>query len=196
MESKNNGSGLFGGIGAAGGLGTGGLGAQNSMQGLSPYLNIDPSYLQSTPEYLFDQETKRGKMEKSFSAIGTAVCVGSGLGSAYGIYDGVRQTALADLSGKLRRTQIMNYALKGGASVGNALGSVAVLYSLTHCLMSLTVYEEDDEVKSMISGTITGALFKSSAGLKKCATGAGVGLGLATLWAYGLRRQETVQNYL
>jgi len=191
MESKNNGSGLFGGLGQAGGLGT-----QNSMQGLSPYLNIDPSYLQSTPEYLFDQETKRGKMEKSFSAIGTAVCVGSGIGTAYGVYDGVRQTALADLSGKLRRTQIMNYALKGGASVGNALGSVAVLYSLTHCLMSLTVYEEDDEVKSMISGTVTGALFKSTSGLKRCAAGAGLGLGLATLWAYGLRRQETVQNYL
>ena len=36
MESKNNGSGLFGGIGAAGGLGTGGLGAQNSMQVIMP----------------------------------------------------------------------------------------------------------------------------------------------------------------
>ena len=31
------------------------------FQGLSPYLNIDTSYLQSSPEYIFDQETKRGK---------------------------------------------------------------------------------------------------------------------------------------
>jgi len=190
MMDETSSSGLFGGLRGAG------LSSQTSMQGLSPYLNIDPSYLQSSPEYLFDQEAKRGKMEKSFSAIGTAVCIGSGFGGAYGLYDGVRQTALADLSGKLRRTQIMNYTLKGGASVGNALGSVAVLYSLTHCLMSLTVYEEDDELKSMLSGTISGAIFKSTGGLKKCATGAGVGLGLATLWAYGLRRQETVQNYL
>ena len=38
-------------------------------------------------------------MEKSFSAIGTAVCVGAGLGGAYGIYDGVRQTAMSELSG-------------------------------------------------------------------------------------------------
>ena len=44
----------------------------------------------------------------------------------------------AIFSGKLRRTQIMNYTLKGGAIAGNALGTIAVLYSLTHCLISLT----------------------------------------------------------
>ena len=27
---------------------------------MSPYLNIDTNYLQSQPEYIFDQETKRG----------------------------------------------------------------------------------------------------------------------------------------
>jgi import inner membrane translocase subunit TIM23 len=185
MMENNNNSGLFG-----------GMGAQSNIQGLSPYLNIDTSYLQSSPEYLFDQETKRGKMEKSFSAIGTAVCFGSGLGGAYGIYDGVRQTALSDLSGKLRRTQIMNYMLKGGASAGNALGTVAVVYSLTHCLISLTAYEEDDELKSLVSGTVAGAVFKSTAGIKKCALGGAIGLGLATIWAYGLKRQESVQNYM
>jgi len=188
MENNNNSGGLF--------TGLGGMGNQNNLQGLSPYLNIDTSYLQSTPEYIFDQETKRGKMEKSFTAIGTAVCVGSGIGGAYGVYDGVRQTALADLSGKLRRTQIMNYTLKGGASVGNALGTVAVLYSLTHCLISLTVCEEDNEPKSLVSGTVTGAIFKSTSGWKKCLRGAGIGLGLATLWSYGLKPLESIQNFV
>jgi len=189
MENNNSSpSSLFSGLG--------GMQSQNNLQGLSPYLNIDTSYLQSSPEYLFDQETKRGKMEKSFSAIGTAVCVGSGLGGAYGVYDGIRQTALADLSGKLRRTQVMNYCLKGGASAGNALGSVAVIYSLTHCLISLTVYEEEDEMKSMISGTMAGAFFKSTAGLKATARGGAIGLGLATLWAFGLKKTEQVSNFL
>ena len=46
---------------------------------LSPYLNIDPSYLNTnTPEYIFDTETKRGKLEKSFTGIGGSVCIGSG----------------------------------------------------------------------------------------------------------------------
>jgi hypothetical protein len=59
MENNKStaGSNLFGGLG--GGL----SGSGGGLQGLSPYLNIDPSYLQSSaPEYLFDQEAKRGKV--------------------------------------------------------------------------------------------------------------------------------------
>ena len=70
---------------------------------LSPYLNVDPSYLQQVkillrktweliyllqPEYLFDTETKRGKLEKSFTAIGSAVCIGSVVGGTYGVFNG------------------------------------------------------------------------------------------------------------
>ena len=51
-------------------------------------------------------------MENSFTAIGTSVLVGSAVGGAYGIFDGIRQTS--NLEGKLRRTQIVNYTLKSG----------------------------------------------------------------------------------
>lgn len=195
MENNKSsaGSGLFAGLGGGGG---GSVGAVGSLQGLSPYLNIDPSYLQSSaPEYLFDQEAKRGKMEKSFTAIGTAVCLGAALGGAYGLYDGVRQTAMSDLRGKLRRTQIMNYTIKSGATVSNALGSIAVVYSGLYCILSLA-REEDDEAKSIVSGTLTGLLFKSTAGVRKCAMGGAFGLGLASLWSFGLRKQETIQNFM
>jgi len=185
------------GAGSLFGAGLGGLGGgRSNLQGMSPYLNIDTNYLQSQPEYIFDQETKRGLMEKSFSAIGTAVCVGAGLGGAYGIYDGVRQTAMSELSGKLRRTQILNYCMKGSSSAGNALGSVSVVYSLTHVFLTKTVMEEDDEVKSLLSGAFTGALFKSTAGARKCAMGTGVGLGVAAFWAFFLKKQDTVQNFI
>jgi hypothetical protein len=56
MENNKTsaGSGLLAGLGG---------GAGGGLQGLSPYLNIDPSYLQSAaPEYLFDQEARRGKV--------------------------------------------------------------------------------------------------------------------------------------
>jgi len=192
MENNNgNGAGLFTGMG-----GMGGMGGQPNLQGLSPYLNIDPTYLNSNqPEFIFDQEAKRGGMEKSFTAIGSSVIVGAAAGGTYGLYDGIRATAMSTMKGKLRRTQIMNYTLKSGSSVSNSLGSIAVIYSSLYCLISLG-YEEDDEMKSMFTGAVSGALFKSSAGLKKCATGGAVGLGLATLWAFGLKKQEQVQNYL
>ena len=133
MDSNNkegSGPGLF--------TGLPGLGGGAGMGQLSPYLNIDPSYLQNAaPEYIFDTEAKRGKLEKSFTAIGSSVCIGAGIGGAYGVYDGVRQTALGSMSGRLRRTQITNYTLKSGALISNALGSIAVSYSLMYCLLSL-----------------------------------------------------------
>merc|ERR1711925_32684 len=127
---------------------------------LSPYLNIDPSYLQnSAPEYIFDTEAMKG------------------------------------ISRNLRRTQITNYTLKRGALVSNAMGSIAVSYSVMFCLLSLA-HEEHDEAKSVVSGTLTGLMFKSTSGLQKCARGGLVGFGLSALWAFGLKPQETIQHYI
>jgi len=67
-------------------------------------------------------------MENSFTAIGSSVVVGSCLGGIYGFYDGVRQSGLSGMHGKLRRTQILNHTLKSGAKMSNALGSIVVIY--------------------------------------------------------------------
>jgi len=188
---RSSGPGLFTSLGGTGG----GAG----MGQLSPYLNIDPSYLsQSQPEYLFDTETKRGKFEKSFTAIGSSVCIGSAIGGTYGLFNGIRQTALQEgMKGALRRTQIMNYTLKSGGLVSNAFGTIAVSYSLLHSLLSnASVLEDNDEANSMISGTLTGLFFKSTSGVKKCARGGLIGFGLSAVWALGLKKQETVQHYI
>jgi len=200
MADDNSGKGspgLFtGGLGGMGGM------SRNSLGGaaqLSPYLNFDPSYLQTAePDYLYDTEAKRGRLEKSFTAIGSSVCLGAGVGGAYGLFDGIRQTAMSDMSGRLRRTQVTNYTLKSAASVSNALGSVVVSYSICHALLSLADDNErlPEEAKSCISGALTGLLFKSTSGAVKCLKGGAVGLGLASLWAFGLKKQETVQHYI
>ena len=53
-------------------------------------------------------------MENSFTAIGSSVLLGGTIGGAYGLYDGIRLTALSQMKGKLRRTQILNHTLKSG----------------------------------------------------------------------------------
>ena len=40
--------------------------------------------------------------------------LGGAIGGTYGLYDGVRLTALSQMKGKLRRTQILNHTLKSG----------------------------------------------------------------------------------
>ena len=84
-DNRQGGAGLF--TGGLAGLG----GGQTGVGQLSPYLNIDPSYLSvSQPEYIFDTEAKRGSFEKSFTAIGSSVCTGSATGAVYGLYSGNR----------------------------------------------------------------------------------------------------------
>ena len=46
-----------------------------------------------------------------------------------------------------------------GASASNALGTLAVMYSCIHTLASQW-HEEDDEIKCLGSGLLTGALYK------------------------------------
>ena len=53
-------------------------------------------------------------------------------------FAGVRETAKAELTSKLRRTQIINHIQKKSSLVGNALGSIAVSYCAAHCLLGWT----------------------------------------------------------
>jgi len=181
---------LFGSYPSFGQSGTGGL------TGLSPYLNVDPSYLQTqAPEFIRNEETKRGNLEHSFTAIGSSVLLGGALGGAYGLYDGVRLTALSQMKGKLRRTQILNHTLKSGGSVSNALGSIAVVYSSLYLLMN-QIYEEEDEAKSCVTGALTGLLYKSSSGIKSCAKGGLFGLSAAAIWAFLLKKDQRISDYM
>ena len=62
--------------------------------------------------------------------------------------------------------------------------------------MASLAYENDDEVKSCLSGAVTGALYKSTAGIKKTVTGAAVGLGVAATWSFLLKRDQRISNYV
>jgi len=170
-----------------------GLGRPQAHQ-LSPYLNVNPSYVQ-TPEFIVNQETKKGRIERSFSGIGASVLVGAAVGGTYGLFDGVRWTAMKGMKGGLRRTQILNYTMKSGASVSNSLGSIAVIYSGLHALAS-QFREEDDELKCLATAGLTGALYRSSAGAVKCGTGAAFGLGLGAVWSFLLKSNENVSYYV
>ena len=80
----------------------------SGIQTLSPYLNYDPRYLQTAqPEFIFPEgaSKQRGRFELAFSQIGSSVMIGAAIGGAAGLYNGMKHTALANQTGKLRRTQ-------------------------------------------------------------------------------------------
>ncbi|XP_065090438.1 mitochondrial import inner membrane translocase subunit Tim23 [Ochlerotatus camptorhynchus] len=153
------------------------------VQSLSPYLNYDTRYMQSQPEFIFPEgaSKQRGRFELAFSQIGSSAMIGAGIGGAAGFYNGVRATALANHTGKLRRTQLLNHVMKQGAATANTLGTLAVMYSVFGVVLQWA-RGEDDEINTIAAGGATGLLYKSTAGLRKCAIGGGVGLALSSLY--------------
>lgn len=153
------------------------------IQPLSPYLNYDTRYLQAQPEFIFPEgaSKQRGRFELAFSQIGSSAMIGAGIGGLAGFYNGMRATTLANQTGKLRRTQLLNHVMKQGAATANTLGTVAVMYSAFGVLLQW-VRGEDDEINTIAAGGATGLLYKSTAGLRKCAIGGGIGLALSSLY--------------
>jgi len=194
MDEQSGRGGGLGGLGLGGYSGSvGGIGGAGAMGQLSPYLNIDPSYLSTdAPQFLTNEDQKRGHLEKSFTAIGSSVLIGGAVGGTFGIFDGIRRTM--DLTGKTRRIQILNHITKSGGTVSNALGSLSVIYSLSYAIASQFHEPDDDGLKSCASGAFTGALYKSGAGLRRCGAAAAFGLGAAALWSFVLSRQQVQTN--
>ena len=151
---------------------------------LSPYLNYDARFVQQAkPEFIFPEgaNKQRGRFELAFSQIGSSVMIGAGIGGVAGFYNGIRKTAALQQTGKLRRTQMLNHVMKQGSGTANTLGTLAVMYSAFGVLLQYA-RGEDDDINTIIAGTATGLLYKSSSGLRKCALGGGIGLGVSALY--------------
>ncbi|KAK3770414.1 hypothetical protein RRG08_012157 [Elysia crispata] len=152
---------------------------------MSPYLNFDPAYLgtNADSQFIFPEGAARtrGRLELSFSLIGGSVFIGAGLGGLNGFYSGLKDVQARQLTGANRRTQLLNFITKGGASTAQTLGVVALMYSVFGVVLSWG-RGVDDELNTVTAGTATGMLYKSSAGWKRCLRGGAVGLGLSTLY--------------
>ncbi|CAK9821184.1 Mitochondrial import inner membrane translocase subunit Tim23 [Anthophora plagiata] len=169
--------------------------SQPGLTPLSPYLNFDPAILSpSQPEYIFPEgATKhRGRFELAFSQIGAACIIGAGIGGASGLYRGIKATSLAGQTGKLRRTQLINHVMKSGSSLANTFGIVSVMYSGFGVLLSWA-RGTDDSLNTLVAATGTGILFKSTTGLKKCALGGCIGLGIASIYCLWNNRETLLE---
>jgi len=172
-------------------------GSASGMQSVSPYLNIDPSILnQGGPEWIFPEgaSRQRGRFELAFSQIGGAVMTGAFIGGAQGFYGGWKQMGTVEQKASVIRTQLLNHITKRGAGSANTLGVLAVMYSgfgvITSWLRGV-----DDEVNTVAAGTATGLLYKSSAGLRKCAIGGALGFGAASAYCLWTSKDRLKQMF-
>ncbi|CAF1300079.1 unnamed protein product [Rotaria sp. Silwood1] len=165
------------------------------MNSLSPYLNFDPKLLNRNGSQFIlpeGQKEKRGRLELMFFTIGGAVIAGSMIGSMSGLYRGIRETR--DLTGSIRTSSIINYIARQGATTASAMGSIALIYSLIGTGISWT-RGIDDELNTVASGSLTGLLYRSTAGLKGALRGSLYGFGVSSLYVL-LTSKERLQTYM
>ncbi|KAF2360930.1 Mitochondrial inner membrane translocase subunit Tim17/Tim22/Tim23/peroxisomal protein PMP24 [Trinorchestia longiramus] len=123
---------------------------------LSPYLSVDPSYLQNQPEFipLEGAQPRRGRFELAFSQIGSLVMLGGAMGGVQGLYKGLQETAAAGHTGKIRRTQVLNFVTKRVSGSANTLGTVAVMYSALGCMLYWGRGSKEDSANTLLAGVL------------------------------------------
>lgn len=137
---------------------------------LHPLANIGNSAL----EYL-DLETNqkraegliasRGFLEDLSYGTGAMYMLGLGAGGFAGLVEGLRKSS-PTMSARLRSNAILNSITRRGPYLGNLAGCLTLTYNFINGGITAIRGGEDDDMGSLASGAITGALWNVNRGLK------------------------------
>ncbi|EIW79197.1 Tim17-domain-containing protein [Coniophora puteana RWD-64-598 SS2] len=124
----------------------------------------------------------RGWSDDLCYGTGTMYLGGLALGGAWGVSEGARRP-LAVSNARLRLNSVLNAVTRRGTFIGNSAGVLALVYNGVNS--SIDAWRgKHDTAGSMAAGAVTGALFKSTAGVKPAFVAATVVSGMAGLWSY------------
>ncbi|KAG5652044.1 hypothetical protein H0H81_006494 [Sphagnurus paluster] len=104
------------------------------------------------------------------------------LGGAWGVREGARRP-LAVSNTRLRINSVLNSVTRRGTFIGNSAGVLALMYNGVNSSID-AIRGKHDTFGSMGAGAITGALFKSTAGVKPAIATAAFMSGVAGIWSY------------
>ncbi|TEB29082.1 Tim17-domain-containing protein [Coprinellus micaceus] len=123
----------------------------------------------------------RGWSDDLCYGTGTMYLGGLTLGGLWGVREGARRP-LAVYNARLRLNSILNSVTRRGTFVGNSAGVMALIYNGINS--SIDAYRgQHDTAGSMAAGALTGAVFRSTAGVKPALISATIVSGAAGLWS-------------
>ncbi|KAF9511388.1 hypothetical protein BS47DRAFT_1377209 [Hydnum rufescens UP504] len=155
--------------------------------------------LGDTLDYLVLDDDKRHQLPGAETALpsrgwGDDLCYGTGttylsglaIGGLWGLREGSGRP-LAVSSARLRINSILNSVTRRGSFMGNSAGVLALIYNAINS--SIDSYRgRHDAYGSMAAGGLTGALFKSTAGVRPAIAAATIMTGAAGIWSFAKRR--------
>ncbi|KXN81543.1 Mitochondrial import inner membrane translocase subunit tim23 [Leucoagaricus sp. SymC.cos] len=123
----------------------------------------------------------RGLSDDLCYGTGTMYLGGLSLGGLWGLREGARRP-LAVSNSRLRINSILNSVTRRGTFVGNSAGVMALVYNAINSSID-AARGKHDTLGSMSAGALTGALFKSTAGVKPMIVAATIVSGMAGVWS-------------
>ncbi|KAG0314067.1 Mitochondrial import inner membrane translocase subunit tim23 [Dissophora globulifera] len=145
------------------------------------YLNLDddPGVLPGTQGGILPS---RSWSDDLTYGTGLTYITGLSAGGAYGFYEGLRSSPSPAF--KIRLNTVLNSMTRRGPFIGNSAGVLALMYNGISggITKARGTY---DPLNSIAAGALTGALFKSTAGLRAAGSAGGVCAVAAGIWAFG-----------
>lgn len=124
----------------------------------------------------------RGWSDDLCYGTGTMYLTGLGVGGVWGLREGFRRP-LAVSNTRLRINSVLNSVTRRGTFIGNSAGVLALVYNGINS--SIDHWRgRHDTAGSMIAGALTGAIYKSTAGVKPALAAATFVSGLAGIWSF------------
>lgn len=127
------------------------------------YLDLEEEQL-STLEGSQGLIPSRGWTDDLCYGTGAVYLIGLGLGGSYGFFEGLNNIP-PNSPGKLQLNTVLNHITRRGPFLGNNMGVLALTYNLINSSID-SFRGKHDTPGSVAAGALTGALFKSSRGLK------------------------------
>ncbi|KAJ7050538.1 Tim17-domain-containing protein [Mycena amicta] len=124
----------------------------------------------------------RGWSDDLCYGTGTMYLSGLALGGAWGVREGATRP-LAVSNSRLRINSILNSVTRRGTFIGNSAGVLALVYNAVNSSID-AARGKHDIFGSMGAGGITGALYKSTAGVKPALAAATFMSASAGIWSY------------
>ncbi|KZT09982.1 Tim17-domain-containing protein [Laetiporus sulphureus 93-53] len=145
-------------------------------------------------DYLLLEDDKTSELPGSGTAIpsrgwsddlsygtGTMYLGGLAVGGVWGLREGAKRP-LAVSNARLRINSILNSVTRRGTFIGNSAGVLALVYNSINSIID-SARGKHDTLGSMAAGGLTGALYKSTAGVKPALAAAAFISSLAGLWS-------------
>jgi len=123
----------------------------------------------------------RGWSDDLCYGTGTVYLTALVTGGTWGLIEGLNR-APASAPPKLRLNSVLNSVTRRGPFLGNSAGVVAMVYNGTNS--TIGYYRgKHDTVNSIAAGAVSGAVFKSTRGVKPMLISSGIVASIAAAWA-------------